>query len=33
MVFNLAVTDRNLYVTFSDTTVAGIVTPYTLAGD
>lgn len=33
MVFNLAVTDRNLYVTFGDTTVAGIVTPYTLAGD
>jgi uncharacterized protein YaeQ len=33
MVFNLAVTDRNLYVTFGDTTVAGIVTPYTLGGD
>jgi uncharacterized protein YaeQ len=33
MVFHLAVTDRNLYVTFGDTTVAGIVTPYTLAGE
>jgi uncharacterized protein YaeQ len=33
MVFNLAVTDRTLYVTFGDTTVTGILTPHPLAGD
>ena len=33
MVFDLAVTDRHLYVTLGDTTLAGVIRPYTLAGD
>ena len=32
MVFDLAVTDRHLYVTLGNATLAGVITPYTLQG-
>ncbi len=33
MVFDLAVTDRHLYVTLDGNTLTGVITPYTLAAD
>jgi len=33
MVFDLAVTDRQVYVTLGDTTLAGVISPYTLVAD
>ncbi len=32
MVFDLAVTDRNVYFTLGGATMAGVITPYTLVG-
>jgi uncharacterized protein YaeQ len=33
MTFDLAVTDRHLYVTFGDATLAGVITPHTLGAE